>query len=335
MVDVVESVKAGGQIATPLRETDVFPPMVSQMITVGEETGGLDTMLNKVADFYEDEVAAAVKAMTSILEPIMIIFVGAIVGFVVIAMYMPMFKVYDPSSRASGSVAARERAATAQHHRRRPRCRTGGGGVKRLLGGRAEGRARLTLTPGEIVVEHGDCSAPLRFAPGIGRRRHDRPRARPTSARTPAAAASRSCTGSPPTASCRARRASRAGCGPTSRARRSPCSATRRPTSPSSSRRRSPPSASRACSRRACSPRSPSARRSASRRCSGCCCAPRTTTELERGFERYGFRTELTDREVPPTQRRHLPDDKPANPSARRRRARPREDLRSPPPGLG
>ena len=95
MVDVVESVKAGGQVATPLRESDVFPPMVSQMITVGEETGGLDTMLNKVADFYEDEVAAAVKAMTSILEPIMIVFVGAVVGFVVIAMYMPMFKVYD------------------------------------------------------------------------------------------------------------------------------------------------------------------------------------------------------------------------------------------------
>ena len=70
--------------------------MVAQMIAVGEETGGLDTMLTKVADFYEDEVAAAVKALTSILEPIMIIFVGAIVGFVVIAMYMPMFKVYDP-----------------------------------------------------------------------------------------------------------------------------------------------------------------------------------------------------------------------------------------------
>ncbi len=95
MAEVVESVKAGGQIATPLRDIPVFPPMVAQMITVGEETGGLDTMLNKVADFYEDEVAAAVKALTSILEPVMIIFVGAIVGFVVIAMYMPMFKVYD------------------------------------------------------------------------------------------------------------------------------------------------------------------------------------------------------------------------------------------------
>jgi type IV pilus assembly protein PilC len=95
MDDVVESVKSGGQIATPLKESSAFPAMVSQMIAVGEETGGLDSMLNKVADFYEDEVAAAVKAMTSILEPIMIVFVGGIVGFVVIAMYMPMFKLYD------------------------------------------------------------------------------------------------------------------------------------------------------------------------------------------------------------------------------------------------
>ena len=71
------------------------PPMVAQMIAVGEETGNLDTMLTKVADFYEDEVAAAVKALTSILEPVMIILVGGIVGFIVIAMYMPMFKVYD------------------------------------------------------------------------------------------------------------------------------------------------------------------------------------------------------------------------------------------------
>jgi type IV pilus assembly protein PilC len=95
MDDVVESVKNGGNISAPLRDAPIFPPMVAQMIAVGEETGGLDTMLSKVADFYEDEVAAAVKALTSILEPIMIIFVGAIVGFVVIAMYMPMFKVYD------------------------------------------------------------------------------------------------------------------------------------------------------------------------------------------------------------------------------------------------
>jgi type IV pilus assembly protein PilC len=92
---VIESVQSGGSIAAPLRDAPIFPTMVAQMIAVGEETGNLDTMLSKVADFYEDEVAAAVKALTSILEPIMIVFVGAIVGFIVIAMYMPMFKVYD------------------------------------------------------------------------------------------------------------------------------------------------------------------------------------------------------------------------------------------------
>jgi type IV pilus assembly protein PilC len=95
MDDVIESVRSGGSIADPLKEATIFPAMVAQMIAVGEETGNLDAMLSKVADFYEDEVAAAVKALTSILEPIMIIFVGAIVGFIVVAMYMPMFKVYD------------------------------------------------------------------------------------------------------------------------------------------------------------------------------------------------------------------------------------------------
>ena len=95
MEDVIESVKSGGSIAAPLRDAPIFPAMVAQMIAVGEETGNLDTMLSKVADFYEDEVAAAVKALTSILEPVMIILVGGITGFIVIAMYMPMFKVYD------------------------------------------------------------------------------------------------------------------------------------------------------------------------------------------------------------------------------------------------
>ncbi len=95
MESVIESVKSGGSIAAPLREAPIFPAMVAQMIAVGEETGNLDTMLTKVADFYEDEVAAAVKALTSILEPVMIILVGGITGFIVIAMYMPMFKVYD------------------------------------------------------------------------------------------------------------------------------------------------------------------------------------------------------------------------------------------------
>jgi type IV pilus assembly protein PilC len=96
MENVRESVKGGGSIATPMRqETDAFPTMVTQMVSVGEETGALEAMLSKVADFYEDEVAAAVKALTSILEPLMIVIVGGIVGFIVISMYMPMFKVYD------------------------------------------------------------------------------------------------------------------------------------------------------------------------------------------------------------------------------------------------
>lgn len=95
MAAVIESVKSGGTLAAPLKEAPIFPSMVAQMIAVGEETGGLDNMLTKVADFYEDEVAAAIKALTSILEPVMIVFVGGIVGFIVVAMYMPMFKVYD------------------------------------------------------------------------------------------------------------------------------------------------------------------------------------------------------------------------------------------------
>jgi type IV pilus assembly protein PilC len=96
MDEVRESVKKGGSLTAPMQnEPAAFPAMVVQMIGVGEETGALETMLSKVADFYEDQVAAAVKALTSILEPIMIILVGGIVGFIVIAMYMPMFKVYD------------------------------------------------------------------------------------------------------------------------------------------------------------------------------------------------------------------------------------------------
>ncbi len=95
MEEVIHSVRNGGTIAAPLKESPIFPSMVTHMLGVGEETGALDTMLDKVADFYEDQVAAAVKALTSILEPVMIVIVGAIVGFIVIALYMPMFKVYD------------------------------------------------------------------------------------------------------------------------------------------------------------------------------------------------------------------------------------------------
>ncbi len=95
MNNVVESVRAGGTIADPLKESPVFPGMVTHMVSVGEDTGALDTMLTKIAEFYEDQVAAAVKSLTSILEPIMIILVGGMVGFIVVSMYMPMFKVYD------------------------------------------------------------------------------------------------------------------------------------------------------------------------------------------------------------------------------------------------
>jgi type IV pilus assembly protein PilC len=95
MADVSASIRRGGTIQSPLREAAIFPPMVSHMVGVGEETGALDQMLNKIADFYEDEVAAAVKALTSILEPVLIVVVGACVGFIVISMYLPLFSVYD------------------------------------------------------------------------------------------------------------------------------------------------------------------------------------------------------------------------------------------------
>ncbi|MGZ4267882.1 MAG: type II secretion system F family protein [Solirubrobacteraceae bacterium] len=95
MADVIDNVMKGGTIADPLTKIPVFPGMVVQMIGVGEETGALDSMLAKIADFYEDQVDAAVKALTSILEPIMLVVVGGIVGFIVISMYLPLFKVYD------------------------------------------------------------------------------------------------------------------------------------------------------------------------------------------------------------------------------------------------
>jgi type IV pilus assembly protein PilC len=95
MADVTTSVKSGGTLAAPLKNAPVFPAMVVQMVGVGEETGALETMLAKVADFYEDEVETAVKGLTSLLEPLMIIVVGGIVGFIVISMYMPLFRVYD------------------------------------------------------------------------------------------------------------------------------------------------------------------------------------------------------------------------------------------------
>jgi len=86
-----KSVEEGKTISEPLGDTDVFPPMVVQMIAVGEQTGALDTMLSKIADFYEDEVDLAVAGLMKLLEPVLIAFLGVAIGGIVIAMYMPMF----------------------------------------------------------------------------------------------------------------------------------------------------------------------------------------------------------------------------------------------------
>jgi type IV pilus assembly protein PilC len=95
MDEVYESVRRGGTIGHPIEKSDLYPPMVGHMVTVGEETGQLEAMLTKVADFYETEVDAKVKALTSLLEPLMIVFVGGAVGVIVIAMYLPIFSIYD------------------------------------------------------------------------------------------------------------------------------------------------------------------------------------------------------------------------------------------------
>jgi len=87
-----EAIREGERISKPLKESGVFPPMVTQMISVGEETGNLDTMLSKIAEFYEQEVDAAVSGLTSLIEPVVVVFMGIIIGAIAIAMYMPMFE---------------------------------------------------------------------------------------------------------------------------------------------------------------------------------------------------------------------------------------------------
>jgi type IV pilus assembly protein PilC len=95
MDGVIASVKRGGTIAAPLAQAPIFPSMVTHMVGVGEETGALDEMLDRIAEFYEEQVEAAVKSLMSILEPILIIVIGAMVGFIVISMYLPLFEVYN------------------------------------------------------------------------------------------------------------------------------------------------------------------------------------------------------------------------------------------------
>ncbi|MBC8287999.1 MAG: type II secretion system F family protein [Nitrospinae bacterium] len=88
----IEAIKEGETIAAPLSREDVFPPMVIQMIDVGEASGSLDKMLAKIADFYDEEVDAAVEGLTAMLEPMLMVFLGIVVGFIVVAMYLPIFK---------------------------------------------------------------------------------------------------------------------------------------------------------------------------------------------------------------------------------------------------
>jgi len=87
-----KSIEEGKTISDPLRETRIFPPMVVQMISVGEQTGALDAMLQKIADFYEDEVDEAVANLLTLLEPVMIAFLGVVIGGIVVSMYMPIFE---------------------------------------------------------------------------------------------------------------------------------------------------------------------------------------------------------------------------------------------------
>ena len=93
-------------MADPLLESAVFPPMVCQMIAVGESTGALDAMLEKIADFYDEEVDQAVDNMTQLIEPIMLVFLGVTIGGLVVAMYLPIFKMAGAISEAAGAYCA-------------------------------------------------------------------------------------------------------------------------------------------------------------------------------------------------------------------------------------
>jgi type IV pilus assembly protein PilC len=92
IVGARSSISEGKTVAEPLSKSDVFPKMVIHMISVGESTGALDAMLNKIADFYDEEVDAAVASLTALLEPMMMVFLGTVIDFIVIAMYLPIFK---------------------------------------------------------------------------------------------------------------------------------------------------------------------------------------------------------------------------------------------------
>jgi type IV pilus assembly protein PilC len=93
--DIQDSVRQGESLTQPLSQHDVFPPMVAQMLAVGEDTGALDTMLAKIAQFYDQEVEATTESLTALIEPIMIAVLGGLVGGMIICLYLPIFSVYD------------------------------------------------------------------------------------------------------------------------------------------------------------------------------------------------------------------------------------------------
>jgi type IV pilus assembly protein PilC len=95
MHKVQDSVRAGRSISGPLMEESVFPAMVSQMVAVGEDSGSLETMLLKIADFYDDEVLTTTEQLTSLIEPLLIAFIGVIIGGMIVALYLPMFSIFE------------------------------------------------------------------------------------------------------------------------------------------------------------------------------------------------------------------------------------------------
>jgi type IV pilus assembly protein PilC len=97
-----DKIREGDEIGGPLERSKLFPPMVVQMISIGEESGALDQMLTKVAEFYEQEVNSAIEGLTSAIEPVMIVFLGGAVGFIVIAMFMPLTAIIGGLSSGSG-----------------------------------------------------------------------------------------------------------------------------------------------------------------------------------------------------------------------------------------
>ena len=98
IMDTRKAVEQGRTIVDPLRQSKIFPPMVTQMISVGEQTGAMDSMLTKIAEFYEEEVDAGVKDLLTAMEPLLIVFLGTVVGGVVISMYLPLFTLIDKLS---------------------------------------------------------------------------------------------------------------------------------------------------------------------------------------------------------------------------------------------